>query len=180
MKNSKINLKLMTLFLALFAFVATDAMAQRAGRGYGNRQDRCDGSGPGMGYGRGDMDCTTIIPSLTEDQQKNIDQLRTAHLKKAQLLRAKLQEEQARLNTLRIEDSDEKAINGSIDKITAMRGELMKERESHRRQVRNLLTEDQKVRFDAKRGNRGRNNSDGARYDGRGNGKGYRNQSGDQ
>ena len=185
MKNSKMNLKLMAIVFAVFAFISMDAYAQRPGRGYRNNAGWCDGSGPGRGYGNGyaaqgrgmGTAAYADIPSLTADQQKSIESLRTTHLKKVQTLRAKLQEEQARLNTLRVEGSDEKTINTTIDKITTMRGDLMKERESHRRQIRALLTDEQKTWFDTRPGCRyyGRDGVGNRPY-GRGTGPGWRNQ----
>ncbi|MDY0342839.1 MAG: Spy/CpxP family protein refolding chaperone [Lentimicrobium sp.] len=185
MKKSKMNLKLMAILFAVFVFVSMDAYAQRPGRGFRNNAGQCDGYGPGRGYGNGNAAqgygmgnaAYANIPSLTADQLSSIESLRTPHLKKMQTLRAKLQEEQARLNTLRVEGSDEKAINSSIDKLTTMRGDLMKERESHRRQIRALLTEDQKTWFDARPGCRYYGNASGNRPYGRGNGAGWRNQS---
>lgn len=187
MEKSKMNLKLMALLIAVFAFVSADAIAQRPGRGFRNNAGQCDGYGPGRGYGNGygyaaqgyGMGNTAYvnIPSLTADQLNSIENLRTPHLKKMQTLQAKLQEEQAHLNTLRVEGSDEKAISSNIDKITTLRGDLMKERESHRRQVRALLTDEQKVWFDARPGCRYNRNGYGNRQNGRGYGPGWRNQS---
>ncbi|MCB9014450.1 MAG: Spy/CpxP family protein refolding chaperone [Lentimicrobiaceae bacterium] len=147
-----------------------------------NAQRPCRGNGPGYGQGRGD--CIAAIPSLTDEQKTAIEQLRIAHIKKADLLRAEIGEKQARLNTLRLsEPADEKAIDRTIDEISKLRGDLMKARENHQRQIKNLLTDEQKSYFDAKSG-RGRggkgygpNADKPGRPDrpGRGNGRHYRN-----
>jgi Spy/CpxP family protein refolding chaperone len=123
--------------------------------------------GPGRGQGPGPDDkgvCRAAIPGLTDEQQKSIEQLRVKHIRKADLIRASIGEKQARMNTLRLaEKPDDKAIDQTIDEISKLRGDLMKEREAHQREVKALLNDDQKVFYDARRGN-GRN------------GKGYKNQ----
>ncbi|GAB1405537.1 MAG: Spy/CpxP family protein refolding chaperone [Lentimicrobiaceae bacterium] len=189
MKNNKWNFKLLALFIAIFALVSTDVYAQRPGRGR-NNAGWCDGYGPGRGYGNGygsgygnggrgrgmGYAAYTDIPSITENQLKEIEGLRTTHIKKAQSLRAKLQVEQAHLNSLRVEGSDEKTINASIDKLTSLRGDLIKEREAHRRQIRALLTDEQKVWFDARPNCRYFRNAGGDSYYGRGMRGGWQNQ----
>lgn len=158
MKNFKINLKMLTAAFALVALISFDAAAQYPGRGNarGNgpgyaQTDGTNVQGPGMGYGRGD--CTANIPDLTEDQEVKITKLRNEHFRKADLKRAEIGEKQARMNTLRLaENQDAKAIDKNIDELSTLRAGLMKEREAHRREVKALLTDDQKVWFDANAG----------------------------
>ena len=178
MKKIKINLTTLTAAFALVALISFDAAAQYPGRG--NRQGQgygqTDGTyvqGPGMGYGRGD--CTAFIPGLTEDQGTKITKLRNEHFRKVDLKRAEIGEKQARLNTLRLaENQDAKAIDKNIDELATLRAGLMKEREAHRREVKALLTDDQKVWFDANTG-QGRGNGFGAGNRGmRGNRQGMR------
>ncbi|MDY0101579.1 MAG: periplasmic heavy metal sensor [Lentimicrobium sp.] len=159
MKNFRINLTTLTAAFAMVAILSFDAAAQ-TGRGNGRGNGQGYGPGPGQGYGRGD--CTANIPGLTEDQQTKILKLRTDHFRKAELTRAEIGEKQARMNTLRLaETQDAKAIDKNIDEIATLRGNLMKERETHRREVKALLTDEQKVWFDANyrqgRGNRSGN-----------------------
>lgn len=180
MKNFKINLKMLTAAFALIAFISFDAAAQYPGRGNarGNGQgygqtEGANVQGSGMGYGRGD--CTAFIPGLTEDQEAKITKLRNDHFRKADLKRAEIGEKQARLNTLRLaENQDAKAIDKNIDEIATLRAGLMKEREAHRREVKALLTDDQKVWFDSNTG-QGRGAGFGAGNSGmRGNRQGMR------
>lgn len=143
MKNSGIVTTGMFL-LAMLITINAGLYAQKGyGRGYGPR----NGSGPGF-Y------CKNI-PDLTEDQQGKIDALRTAHLKEMQAYRNQLDEKRAHLQTLRTADkADMNAIDKTIDEMGAIRTKMMKDREQHFQDVRNLLTDDQKVYFDnSKRGN---------------------------
>ncbi|MFH1119602.1 MAG: periplasmic heavy metal sensor [Bacteroidota bacterium] len=158
MKKSAFNLFVMAMFFAMLSF-SPNVNAQGPGRGRG------PGAGPGPERGeRFDR-----IPGLTEEQRTSMEKMWTAHLRKAELIRAEIREKEARMNTLRLADQpDDKAIDRTIDEISKFRGDLMKEREAHRREVRALLNDEQKVFFDDKPGT-GRNRGDGNRRNGRGN-----------
>lgn len=173
MKNSRIKLTTLTAVLALVALISFDVSAQNFGRRNARASGQDNVQGPGMGYGRGD--CAAIIPDLTEDQEAKILKLRNEHFRKAEQKRAEIGEKQARLNTLRVaEVQDVKAIDKNIDELAALRADLMKAREAHRREVKALLTDDQKVWFDANAG-QGRGRGFGNGNSGmRGNGKGMR------
>jgi len=82
-------------------------------------------------------------------------------------------EKSAHLNTLRTADKvDMNAVNKAIDEMGATRTKMMKEREAHRQSVRQILTDEQKVYFDSRRG-RGFN---GGKGKGNGRGMGMRGQ----
>jgi len=118
---------------------------------YGRGEGRGDRAGNGPAYAERGVDCR--IPSLTDDQKAGIEKLRADHLRKANLMRAELGEKQARLNTLRLaETQDAKAIDRTIDDISKLKGDLMKAREAHKRDVRALLNDEQKAVFDARQG----------------------------
>lgn len=94
------------------------------------------------------------IPELSDEQQASIDKLRLQHQKAAQQKRAEISEKRARINTLRLADNpDMEQINKTIDEITVVRAELMKEREAHIQAIRSKLNDEQKVWFDS-RGNK--------------------------
>ncbi len=96
------------------------------------------------------------IPNLTDDQQKKLNDLRTKHLKEVTPLKNELNEKVARLRTLESADKqDIDAINKTIDDISALKAKLMKKRVSHRAEVSQILTDDQKVYFNAQGGQRG-------------------------
>lgn len=147
MKTKRINLLTIIAVIAMMSIPLTEVMAQRPGRGY------CWNDGPGMGRGMQRQEGRNMaerIPGLTDEQKTGIENLRTAHFRKAELIRAEIGEKQARLNTLRLaEKQDEKAIDKTIDEVSKLRGDLMKERESHRREVKALLNDEQKVWFDS-------------------------------
>ena len=172
MKNLRINLTTLTAAFAMVALLSFDAAAQSPGRGNGRGNGQ--GYGPGAGQGNGRGDCTANIPGLTKDQDAQVLKLRADHFRKAELTRAEIGEKQARMNTLRLaENPDAKAIDKTIDEIAALRGNLMKERETHRRDVKALLTDDQKVWFDANnRQGRGQGVGKGQQRGQRGNGQG--------
>lgn len=91
------------------------------------------------------------IPDLTQEQTKKIEDLQIAHLKEVNQLRAQVAEKRAHLKTLQSADKvDNAAINKTIDEITAIQNDLMKKNEAHRQAVRNVLTDKQRVIFDAK------------------------------
>ena len=158
MRINKMKLSALIAGLAMIIFSSTDLSAQRPGRGLRG------GYGPGggqemqrpvRGYWAED------IPGLSDEQKTSIEELRTAHFRKAELMRAEIGEKQARLRTLRLaEKQDEKAIDKAIDEISKLRGDIMKEREAHRRGIKALLNDEQKTWYDNNCGRgygRGRN-----------------------
>lgn len=92
-----------------------------------------------------------MIPDLTEKQKEQIQQLRTEHLKALLPLKNQLMEKEARLQTLSTSEKvDMKEINTIIEEIGAIRTRMMKERAAHRQEIRTLLTEKQRLLFDAR------------------------------
>lgn len=172
MKNAGIYRIALLSGLLLVSLFASPVYAQGPGRG--------NGYGPGPGPGREDM--PDRIPGLTEEQKSSIEKLRTAHFRDVEKMRAEIGEKEAHLNTLRVADNpDAKAIDRTIDEISQLRGNIMKAREAHRRDIRALLTDDQKAFFDARPGRGKFRNDDSDRpgrndRPGRGNrqGRGYR------
>jgi Spy/CpxP family protein refolding chaperone len=141
MKNSRIA-TISVLLLAVMVSLNATVYAQN---GYG----KVNKSGTGPGF------FCKNIPDITEDQQGKIDALRTDHMKTMQSLRNQKNEKRAHLQTLRTADkADMNAINKTIDEIGALQTKMMKERENHIQEVRNLLTDEQRISFDShKRGN---------------------------
>lgn len=91
------------------------------------------------------------IPDLTTDQSKKIEDLQIAHLKEVNQIKAQVAEKRAHLRTLQTADKvDNAAINKTIDEITALQNDMMKKNENHRQAVRNVLTDKQRVIYDAK------------------------------
>ena len=90
------------------------------------------------------------IPNLTEAQQTKITEIRTAHMKISNDMRNQLKEKRAHLQTLTSSDNpDQKAIDATIDEITELQNQLMKNGTAMHMEIRAQLTDAQKVYFDA-------------------------------
>ncbi len=165
------TLKIGTIGILFFALVfSLNTFAQR---GYGQ--------GNGQGYGndytndyRNDQGyfCNNL-PDLTDEQQTKITEFRTKHLKQMQDDRNQLALKRASLQVMRTAESvDMSAINKIIDEMGVIQTRKHKNREQHFQDVRNLLTDNQKIYFDSfNRGNGNRGFGQG-RGSGRGQGKG--------
>lgn len=93
------------------------------------------------------------LPDLTDAQKEQIEKLRTDHLKTILPLRNKLGELRAELRTLSTADkANMNDINKKIDQIGNVRTQLMKEQAAQRQQIRSLLTDEQRVKFDSHAG----------------------------
>lgn len=93
---------------------------------------------------------------LTEEQQGKIEELKTAQMKEMLQLKNQLNELKAKQQTLKsAENADMKAINANIDEITSVKNKMMKQKAKHHQDVRALLTEDQRVKFDSHRFGKG-------------------------
>lgn len=166
MKKSGIKVLMMLISVIMISMISDPVIAQRPEDG--------KGLGPGPGPGRGD--CLAAIPGLTEEQLTAIEQLRVKHFRKVELIRAEIGEKEARLVTLRLaEKEDVKAIDNTIDDISKLRGDLMKLREAHQREIKALLNDSQKAYFDAGKGKGRKGDGCGrrGRHEGGGRGMGY-------
>ncbi len=95
------------------------------------------------------LDCLERIPDLSEKQKSQVMDLRTDHLKKMQNFWNNINEKQAKLRILETSDTPEKEnINKLVEEIGETKMAMHKEKVSHRLEVRNLLSADQKVYFD--------------------------------
>jgi Spy/CpxP family protein refolding chaperone len=93
------------------------------------------------------------IPNLTEDQEKKIQDLRTPFEKEILPIKNQLGEKRAHLRTLETADKvDDKAINGTIDEISQLEGQLMKKEAAYKQAIRKLLTDEQRIQFDNRSG----------------------------
>lgn len=129
-----------------FAMLGANLSAQPGnGNGY-----RCN---PGPGDGK--AFCATI-PGLTSEQEKQIDDMRTAHLKEMNALKNDLLIKRAELQKLETADKpDMGQINKKIDEMGIVKTEMAKKRAAHIQQIRGLLAEEQKVYFDTHHQGRG-------------------------
>lgn len=89
------------------------------------------------------------IPDLTEEQESQITDLRTKHMKEMLSDRNTLNEKRAKLRTLQTADKVEmNKINQLIEEMGAIHIRMHKARAQHRQDIRNLLTDEQRVYFD--------------------------------
>ncbi len=146
------------LAIAILLIGASSVFAQR-GRNFSNQE---------AGFYRNNI-CNRI-PDLTEDQEIKIEALRVDHLKEMNDYRNQMNELRARKQTMMSTDNaNMNEINSVIDQMTAVHGKMMKASAKHRQDVRNQLTDQQKVYFDASPRN-GRGNGQGHGRSGRGKG----------
>lgn len=95
------------------------------------------------------------ILNLTPEQDTKVTELRTKHLKEVTPLRNEIAEKRTRLRTLQsVDKPDLKEINKTIDEMAAIRANIQKKGAAHRAEVSSLLTEEQRVLFNARKGNR--------------------------
>ena len=122
----------------MLVFITTMSFAQR-GPGNGNCANRGYRSGVGI--------CDNL--DLTDDQQTKVDALRVTHLKATQEKRDQLMEKEVKLNSL-LNDAtiDKKEVEKMVSDIGDLKSELMLARINHRMEVRELLNDEQKVKFD--------------------------------
>ena len=162
---------LASMLVGLISFSTAEAQVRN---GQGNGQGQNYGNQNGQNFqGRRMM----MFNELTEDQQTKINALRTKHLQETQTMRNELNEKQARLNTLRTAPKvDLKGINVVLKDASVLRLKMAENREAHLQDVRNVLTDEQRVNFDARHAN-GNGYGQGHR---RGNGNGYGNGNGNR
>lgn len=120
-------------------------------------QPRWGNRGQGQGKGmKGQQTCVQMIPDLTEDQEKQIEDLRTDHWNAMSEYRSDMRILKAEYHDLTTgEDRNVNKAENKIDEITDLKNKMMKERQNHKEQIRNLLNDDQKTYFDQKMQHRG-------------------------
>lgn len=135
MKTLKFNF-LTVVIASLLITLSADVYAQRPNQGAKNTNRK-----PQKEY---------AIPDLTDAQKEQIKELQTANMKVVTPLKNQLQEKKAHLNTLRSsEKPNMNEIDKTIDEITGLTGKMMKQRERFIQDVRKILTDEQRVHFDA-------------------------------
>lgn len=139
-------LSILTL-LGLVMLLTTATFAQQ-----GTRRPMADRPNVGK-FQRGNAGSLNFLPDLTEEQQNQIRQIRVEAQKAHLPIRNEMREKQARLQTLMTSaevDADE--VDSVIEEIGTLRTGMMKMRFETRRELRALLTEEQRVLFDSRTG----------------------------
>ncbi len=127
--------------------------------------------GPGSGYGNncgnGYYQCEQL-PGLTDEQENQINGLRTEHQRKMIDFRNEIQLKHAELNKLQTAaNPDMEAINKKIDELSDVKTQAAKQRARHKQEVRSLLNDEQLAIYDSRMG---RGNCKGMRGYNRGKG----------
>lgn len=87
---------------------------------------------------------------LSDEQRTEIKKIRTERMKERTQTRNLLKEKQAKLEVLQTEDKPNmKEIDKTIDEIASVKAKDMKAEAAARQKVRAMLTEEQRVYFDA-------------------------------
>ena len=98
------------------------------------------------------------LRNLDEKQREEMQKIRTEQMKASTQFRNLLREKRAKLEVLQTADKpDMKEINKVIDEIAAVQAQEMKAKAANRQKIRSLLTEEQRVQFDAMGANRENN-----------------------
>ena len=137
-------MKKIMLMMAL-VLVGTMTFAQRGPRDGGQR-----GDGRPDKANRGEMIAERL--DLSTEQQDQIDVLRTAHLKVTADTKSQLDIKRTELEAA---IKGDKPVDKLIGEIGNLENKLLDARVKHRIAVRNVLTEEQKLKFDQFKGGQG-------------------------
>jgi len=147
----KMNKYLIVLTVTSFLFGIIQITSAQSGYGKGLNK-------PGMQgreFGPQQAERHMWIPDMSEEQREQIKELRTAHLKDVQSMKSELKINKARMDALMIEDDPGlNDINKLIEESGAIQIELRKKSASHKLEIRKLLTDEQKLFLDNRKGRR--------------------------
>ncbi|MEX0986225.1 MAG: Spy/CpxP family protein refolding chaperone [Bacteroidales bacterium] len=114
------------------------------------------GAGPGQGWSdknQGGFCIENIIADLTEDQKAALTELRTEHYRQMKDFRNQMGEVKAKERTIMSQHKiDTKAAEKLIDQKTDLTNKQMKVRLAHRAAVKEILTEEQLLQLEQRRG----------------------------
>ena len=137
MKRKKFYLGSVLAVVMMMAFSVSTIAQPRGGM---------KGSGMGM---KGQSMCEKVIPDLTEEQEKQLKELRSDHWETMSEFRSDMRILKAEYHDLIAgDDRNLNEAENKIDEITGLKNKMMKERQNHRESIRDLLDEDQKEAFD--------------------------------
>lgn len=105
---------------------------------------------PGKGDGpRQGMHRMERMLDLTDEQQSQMEDMRLKFEKEKLPLQSQIHKLRSDLKLEMVKDQlDQRKVNQIIDQISATKTEMQKKRISHMREVRNILNDDQKKKFD--------------------------------
>ncbi len=152
------NLKFKSTLLGLIILIALSASAQPGINN--NNQQWGPNQNENVRANRSDKMIEML--GLSEEQTKQIEKLRLENQKKMLPLRNELNEKKAKMKTLETaETPDLKAINSLIDEMSVIKTKMAKDRAANHQEVRKLLNEEQRIKFDMHAGNKGMRGKNG-------------------
>jgi len=173
MKNVKISSTTVGTLMMLVFFVGMSMVSVAQNKPEANDDDDVYGHGGK----RGERMMAKL--GLNAEQKTQMEKLRTAHLKEVLPIKNQLDIKRAELKALETADkADLNAINKKIDELSALRTEIRKKKAAHRQDIRKMLTDEQRIKFDMAAGHERRGFKQGG--NGMGNGQGERRRGGRQ
>ena len=92
-----------------------------------------------------------FLQKLDDSQREELKKMQLEQMKERTRIHHQLKEKRAKLELLQTADKpDMKEINKTIDEITVIQAQKMKMEAANRQKVRSMLTEEQRVYFDAR------------------------------
>ncbi|MDR9417969.1 Spy/CpxP family protein refolding chaperone [Gracilimonas sp.] len=86
---------------------------------------------------------------LTEEQREQIKEIHLKGQKEMLPLRNQIREHRAKLQTLTTGDNyDENSVSELVNEMSELHAKMMLKRISHRQEIRELLTDEQRIKFD--------------------------------
>lgn len=131
-----------------FLMMVTDVAAQRGRNAF--RQQGPARYAASVGEKPGQLGVCQGLDDLTPEQMEQIRELNLSRMEASALHRANMDELQAKKRGLMMgQNPDMAEVDRVIDEMSAMRAQWMKDNAAHRQQVRNLLTDEQRIVFDS-------------------------------
>jgi len=138
----------MAITIAVVTSLTLSAQPQRVQPYSGRSPREIPQVRPPMGF--------TNPSNLNEQQRAELQKIQTEQLKERTQTSNLLREKHAKLEALQTADKPNlNEINKVIDEIAAIQAQEMKAQAAARQKVRNLLTDEQRVLYDARTANRG-------------------------
>lgn len=145
----KTRIQSFTIFVLLVAFsTSLNAQTQnnRADRPGFDRQERMQKmqNQPGAQHMR-----LMAVLDLDEDQKKAIKTIHLNGQKDMLVIRTSVQQKQAELRTLSVGDNyDEAKVSKLADELGELRSDMLKKKAAHQQQIKQILNEEQRIKFD--------------------------------
>lgn len=138
------------LITVVISALSLPVMAQRSNNGNWNRGQQFNKQGQfDRGWQGNRHQVMMDWLNLTEEQRSQINDMHVENQQEMLPLRNELREKRARLRTLQTSsnyDADE--VNALLEEIGDLRTDMSIKRNEHRQEVRNQLTDEQRVQFD--------------------------------